>query len=106
MVGIWAGTFGDEDGSGLMRWEVSSQNGQSFIGTASVTQNNKTGSGSLTGTLSGDQVSFRFTLTVCSSGCPVEGRGQINSDRLNGTFTAKTEQGHARSGVMNLSHQS
>jgi hypothetical protein len=106
MVGTWRGTFGDEDGSGSMRWEVSSQNGQSFAGTATVTQYEKTGSGALNGTLSGEQVSFRFSLTVCANGCPVEGSAQLDGDQLTGTFTANTELGQPRSGVLTLSRQS
>ena len=69
---------------------------------ATVTQNGKTGSGTLNGTLDGDQVSFRFSLTACANGCPVEGSVQLAGNQLTGTYTATNEQGQARSGLYHL----
>lgn len=72
-IGIWTGTFVDQDGNGSWHWDVSSEQSSSFAGTATVTQNQQTGSGPLTGTINGTDLTFRFSLTTCAGGCETTG---------------------------------
>ena len=105
-TGTWIGTFVDQDGNGSLRWDVSTEQGSSFAGTATATQNQQTGSGPLVGTINGTDLTFRFSLTTCSGSCDTTGAANLSGNVVRGTFQAMNAGGRAVTGQFILTRQS
>lgn len=101
----WSGTFSDSDGAGTMRWRISTQAGSSFSATLTVTQNDQTGSGNLTGTLAADQVTFRFAIDGCPNSCLGTGNASVSGSTIAGTYQAVNLLDQSVSGQFTLTRQ-
>lgn len=102
ITGTWVGTFNDEDGGGTMRWDISTQSGSSFGGRLSVNQNDQSASGTLTGAVLSEDVTFRFAVDGCPNACPGEGRATLRERVLSGTYQATNLLGRSVNGQFSL----
>ena len=97
LSGGWSGTFSDEDGSGTMRWQVSSQSGGTFTGGVVVVQNSQSASGTLSGSIASSAVTFQFRFDDCAGGCPATGTATVSDASIAGSYKAT----NARSATVN-----
>ena len=88
-----------------MRWRISTQTGSSFSATLTMTQNDQTGSGTLTGTIAADQVAFRFMIDACPNGCSGSGDARVSGNTLTGTYQAANLLGQSVSGQFTLTRE-
>lgn len=100
--GTWRGTFFDQDGPGTMTWEISPSTGSSLNGTVAVIQNGQSASGPLSGSTSGSDATFLFTLTACPGGCASSGTANVTNTTLKGTYTSTNLTGQPRTGLFTL----
>lgn len=105
LTGTWSGTFSDSDGAGTMRWQISTQTGNSFSATLMVSQNDQTGSGTLTGTLTADQVTFRFAIDACPNSCSGNGNASVSGSTISGTYQAVNLLEQSVNGQFTLTRQ-
>ena len=100
--GTWRGTFFDQDGPGTMTWDITPSTGSSLNGTVAVIQNGQAASGPLSGSTSGSDATFLFTLTACPGGCASSGTATVTNTTLKGTYTSSNLTGQPRSGPFTL----
>lgn len=111
LTGAWTGAASDSSGPGKMTWQLQ-QSGDSVSGTVTMTdtETGESGQGTLSGTVSGSDLSFTLRVPVggfsgpyasCSS--EVTGRAQFGASSITGTYAGTNScSGYISSGQLTL----
>lgn len=102
--GAWTGTFTRDGGSGTLTWTFFAQDGNSITGTVLVAEDMQR-DGALSGTLSGNTLTFTFTFGVnCTR--TVTGTATFDAASASGTFSGQDCNGvRINNGRLSLSIQ-
>lgn len=102
--GIWSGTYIRDGGSGTLSWTFYAQDGNSITGTVLVVEDMQR-DGTLTGTLSGNVLTFTFTFGMnCVR--TVSGTATFDTTSASGTFSGQDCNGvRINNGRLSLASQ-